>query len=167
MIHDLSEEDFVRQRTALVNLLLEKPKKLVQEYERLWSQVANSQYDFHVEFRLADTVGAIAKSEILTFMDTYIMKSAPRRAKFSTHISSAKVLSAELSKEGQELLNDQNQTVIYEDMESMMILKNMWGLSSGAYPVKDVKEFMRNKTTTELVQLNGGSVGSPKEANTV
>ncbi|TPX51820.1 hypothetical protein SeMB42_g00517 [Synchytrium endobioticum] len=167
LIENLGEDDFVRQRTALVNLLLEKPKKLVQEYRRLWSQVSNSQYDFPVEFRLANNVGTLSKSDIIQFMDTYIMKSAPKRTKYSTHISSAKVLSAELSKEAQQLLNDVNQTVLYDDLEGMMLLKNKWGLSGGAYPSKDVKEFMRHKTSTEVFEMNGGISGPSKEVNVV
>ncbi|TPX31670.1 hypothetical protein SmJEL517_g05085 [Synchytrium microbalum] len=149
-IETMSDDDFARQRQSLVSKLLEKSKKLVEEYQRLWVHIASGQYDFAAETRIAGLVSTIAKPDMIEFFDSYISRNGASRAKLSTHIQSASIV--DVSPEGLELLGDESQMVVDgDDMEALIEMKSRWGLAASSFPCKSVEEFMDVKEKKEGV----------------
>jgi len=80
---DIKDEDFGTNRQAVVDKLLEKPKNLNEETNRIWQEVQSGRYEFQHAKKQADAVRALVKADVIAFFDRFIAADAPLRRKFS------------------------------------------------------------------------------------
>jgi secreted Zn-dependent insulinase-like peptidase len=85
----MPEKEFETNKTAVVELLLEKNKNLGEESGKYWDVIANESYKFQKYELIADVVKTkLTRDIVLDFFDTYIAKDAPQRKKLSVQVFS-------------------------------------------------------------------------------
>ena len=85
-IKEMSAKEFEGHRRSLINKRLEKLKNLNQETDRFWSYINNEYYNFfQVDTDVAE-LKQITKADMEEFFNTYVLPSAPQRAKLSVHL---------------------------------------------------------------------------------
>ena len=84
-------EGFEKQKRAVINKLLEKPKNMNQETNRYWNCITGLRFDFQQNANDAEKVALLTLNDLIEFYNQYIFQS-PSRRKLSMHLYSQKVL---------------------------------------------------------------------------
>ncbi|KAH9525028.1 hypothetical protein Btru_000137 [Bulinus truncatus] len=88
MIAGLSDEEFNKHVMALSTKRLEKPKKLVQQNNKYWSEIISNYYNFERDKIEVDFLQTLTKDDLVKFYKNKIALNAPERHKLSVHILS-------------------------------------------------------------------------------
>lgn len=86
LLGEMSEEEFNRHKTALASKRLEKPKKMISESMKHWSEISSGQYMFERDIIETNHLQKVSKEELLKFYLTYIHFEGDKRAKLSVHV---------------------------------------------------------------------------------
>uniref|UniRef100_A0A7S3AI92 Peptidase M16 middle/third domain-containing protein n=1 Tax=Haptolina ericina TaxID=156174 RepID=A0A7S3AI92_9EUKA len=86
LIEAMTDEEFLNHRKAIIDLKLEKPKRLRQESSRYWSEIPLETLDFNRDEDDAKVLETTTKQELADFWDRYFAASGPDRRKLSTQI---------------------------------------------------------------------------------
>ena len=101
---------------AVLESLLEKPKNLNEEFNRLFAEIKTATYLFNRKKLLADLVAQITLPAVLEFVNRYLLPNA-RRRKFSSQLySAAHAYPAALTNTNNSLIVIQDATVFRRSM---------------------------------------------------
>ena len=75
----LSEEDFADYKKSTISDLTEKIFKLSTLHTRYWNAISLANFNFEKEKNLALQIEKLTKSDILDFIDTYLLHPTTRR----------------------------------------------------------------------------------------
>ncbi|KAL1511204.1 hypothetical protein AB1Y20_006018 [Prymnesium parvum] len=89
MLNEMSDEEFTNHRQALLDLKLEKPKKLRQESSRYWSEIPYETLDFARDVNDARVLQNLEKEQLIEFWMKYFDAASPRRRKLSSQVFAA------------------------------------------------------------------------------
>ena len=87
-LSNMSDEQFDKERTSLVNRLREEPKNLVYETMGYWMHIFSGYYDFERKAKDADRIEKLSKEDMLAFFEARISPNSQERAKISVHMQS-------------------------------------------------------------------------------
>jgi len=85
-IRDMSEEEFEREKQALITKKLEKPKQLIAFSKKLWFEIDNKQYNFERDDIEAQAIKNLTKDAVIAFFKTHLYHDSPNRKKLSVSI---------------------------------------------------------------------------------
>ncbi|GFS16143.1 insulin-degrading enzyme-like [Elysia marginata] len=88
VILDMPEEEFSKHVSALCTKRLEKPKKLVQQNNKYWTEIISSYYNFDRDSIEVAFLRTITKDDLYKFYKNKIALGAPHRHKLSVHVIS-------------------------------------------------------------------------------
>ncbi|XP_071947721.1 insulin-degrading enzyme-like [Antedon mediterranea] len=86
LIINMKAEEFERQVSALVVKLSVKPKKLITQCRKYWSEIISGQYHFDRDSVEIACLKTITKDNLIDFFNKYIDANASQRHKISVHI---------------------------------------------------------------------------------
>ena len=72
LLDNLTDEQFNKNVTSLINEKLEKPKNLNNESSRFWLDISSGYYDFHRRLKEVEVLKKLTKDDILSFFVHYI-----------------------------------------------------------------------------------------------
>ena len=78
---ELGEADFEQQKNGLIARLTEKDKNLAQRSQRYWRSLAEENYSFDSNQRIADIVAGLSKADMGAFMEDLLQRIQHRRLK--------------------------------------------------------------------------------------
>ncbi|XP_053679845.1 insulin-degrading enzyme [Anopheles nili] len=87
-LEKMPDTEFIRHKEALVALLLEKPKRLVSQYEIYLHEISLRQYHFNRSKVEAAKLGPLTKKQVIDYYKEYIMLGAPSRSTLSIYVTS-------------------------------------------------------------------------------
>uniref|UniRef100_A0A6A7G139 Insulin-degrading enzyme n=1 Tax=Hirondellea gigas TaxID=1518452 RepID=A0A6A7G139_9CRUS len=87
-LQEMSEEDFVKHREALIQRRLEKPKKMSSLSTRWWTEIVCNQYNFDRENVEVDFLKTVTKEDVLQHYKAYVAVGGQERAKLSVQVTS-------------------------------------------------------------------------------
>ena len=85
LLDAMGDDEFGNHKKALIDLKLEKDKKLRQESGRYWSEIPLGTYDFERSELDAEALKAITKADVRAFWDEHLA-GAPRRRRLSSQV---------------------------------------------------------------------------------
>nr|ADI24339.1 insulin degrading enzyme [Aplysia californica] len=88
VIRDMPEEEFGKHVSALATKRLEKPKKLVQQNNKYWTEIISSFYNFDRDIVEVAFLRTLKKDDLYRFYKEKIALDAPNRHKLSVHVVS-------------------------------------------------------------------------------
>uniref|UniRef100_A0A0B7AYG5 Insulin-degrading enzyme n=2 Tax=Arion vulgaris TaxID=1028688 RepID=A0A0B7AYG5_9EUPU len=86
VIRNLTDEEFNKHISALSSKRLEKPKKLVQQNNKYWSEIITSYYNFDRDNVEVAYLKKLCKDDLFKFYKEKIALDAPHRHKLSVHV---------------------------------------------------------------------------------
>ncbi|RUS88684.1 hypothetical protein EGW08_003579 [Elysia chlorotica] len=84
----MSDEEFSKHVSALCTKRLEKPKKLVQQNYKYWTEIITNYYNFDRDSIEVAFLKTITKEDLYKFYKEKIALGAPQRHKLSVHVIS-------------------------------------------------------------------------------
>ncbi|EAQ85623.1 hypothetical protein CHGG_06876 [Chaetomium globosum CBS 148.51] len=128
----MSEEEFESNKRSIIGNLLERPKPMMTESDRLWDQIYSELYAFDTAPQDADHIKLLTKADMVNFFMDYIHPTSPSRAKLAVHLEASGVSTKDAK------LPSANGTtpVFIEDVRSFKA-----NLDAGAIPPRDLKEY--------------------------
>ncbi|KAK0053563.1 insulin-degrading enzyme-like isoform X1 [Biomphalaria pfeifferi] len=97
MLENMSEVEFNKHVMALSTKRLEKPKKLLQQNMKYWSEIISNYYNFDRDQIEVAYLQKLKKDDLLAFYKEKIAFDAPRRHKLSVHVLSGVSMNNEQS----------------------------------------------------------------------
>ncbi|GFO42674.1 insulin-degrading enzyme [Plakobranchus ocellatus] len=88
VLSEMTNEEFAKHVSALCTKRLEKPKKLVQQNKRYWTEIISSYYNFDRDSIEVAFLKTITKDDLYKFYKEKIAVDAPKRHKLSVHVIS-------------------------------------------------------------------------------
>ncbi|CAL1547485.1 unnamed protein product [Lymnaea stagnalis] len=88
ILESMSNDEFNKHVTALSSKRLEKPKKLVQQNNKYWTEIISSFYNFDRDNVEVTFLQKLTKDDLLKFYREKIALNAPQRHKLSVHVLS-------------------------------------------------------------------------------
>ncbi|RUS68869.1 hypothetical protein EGW08_023370 [Elysia chlorotica] len=88
VIRDMSDEEFSKHVSALCTKRLEKPKDLVQQNYKYWTEIISNYYNFDRDSIEVAFLKTITKEDLYKFYKEKIALGAPQRHKLSVHVIS-------------------------------------------------------------------------------
>ncbi|GFO42676.1 insulin degrading enzyme [Plakobranchus ocellatus] len=85
---EMTDEKFAKHVSALCTKRLEKPKKLVQQNKRYWTEIISSYYNFDRDNIEVAFLKTIRKDDLYQFYKERIAFDAPKRHKLSVYVTS-------------------------------------------------------------------------------
>ena len=76
---ELSEEDFAEYKKSTITELTRKIFKLNKLYKHYWPAISTADFNFEKRKKLALQIENLTKSDILEFIDTYLLHPTTRR----------------------------------------------------------------------------------------
>lgn len=86
MIMDMPEEEFASNIEAVVQVLTEKKKNLVEEAYGHWQHIANGDLQFDRLKKIAHFVNGVTKEDVLRLYDRFLLAGSPLRRKLSVQV---------------------------------------------------------------------------------
>ncbi|KAL2651160.1 hypothetical protein R1flu_019288 [Riccia fluitans] len=86
LLADMSDEEFLNYKEALIADKLERDHTLIEETDRHWEQIWEQRYSFEARKQEALEVQKLQKSDVLDWFSEYISSGSPGRRKLSIHI---------------------------------------------------------------------------------
>ena len=68
-IEDMSHKDFETQKQSVITRRLEKPKNLIDNSYRLWSEISSKEYDFNRDEIEVKAIKELTKQDIIAFFE--------------------------------------------------------------------------------------------------
>ena len=99
-LESMSEEDFEKHKSSLINRRLEKLKNLNSENGRFWTHITTGRYDFLLVDEDVKHIKPLTKTDLIEFFKYHIHPQSPHRAKVSVHLqaqSSPKIAAGTLT----------------------------------------------------------------------
>jgi insulysin len=87
-LEKMDEDEFERNKTALADRKLEKPKKLSTRTNKFWSEIVTQQYNFDRDQVEVDELRKLTKDDLLVFYRNSLCHKSDQRRKLSCHIVS-------------------------------------------------------------------------------
>ncbi|XP_045505756.1 insulin-degrading enzyme [Colias croceus] len=87
-LEKMSEEEFLKHRSALAAQRLERPKRLAGKASQLWSEITSQMYNFDRARLEVEELNTVNKEELIEFFKKHIHASSPTRRKLSVHVVS-------------------------------------------------------------------------------
>ncbi|XP_063543756.1 insulin-degrading enzyme [Cydia strobilella] len=84
----MSEEEFVKHRSALAAQRLERPKRMSTKASQIWSEISAQVYNFDRPRVEVDVLNKVTKEELIQFYKKHISDSSEDRQKLSVYIVS-------------------------------------------------------------------------------
>ena len=152
-IEKMSVEEFERNKTALADKRLEKPKKLSARTAKLWSEIVTQLYNFERDQIEVDELQKISKEELLEFYRRFLSHRSKDRRKLASHVISmtedgaGKILlgGEKLEKQPDDLLAAPKIDLLPEVVENIVQFKSYLPLSPALRPFKDPNVFRKPK----------------------
>ncbi|XP_059056588.1 insulin-degrading enzyme [Achroia grisella] len=85
---DMTEEEFLKHRTALAAQKLEKPKRMSSRASQLWGEITAQVYNFDRPRVEVEQLNTITKEELIEFYKKYISEDSLERQKLSVYVVS-------------------------------------------------------------------------------
>ncbi|KAJ2938649.1 hypothetical protein O0L34_g11977 [Tuta absoluta] len=112
-LQKMSEEEFLKHRSAVAAQKLEKPKRLSAKASALWGEIASQMYNFDRQRVEVEQLNNVTKEELIQFYRQYIDVSSPERQKLSIYVvSMAEGGAGTNRKEGNDNDNDNQQLAV-------------------------------------------------------
>ncbi|KAJ3205957.1 Insulinase (Peptidase M16), partial [Dinochytrium kinnereticum] len=86
IISDMSEEEYARNVETLSAKLLQTDKNQNEAFERIWTAIKYSGYQFYQGRKDAINVRSVTKQDLLAFFDERVARGSPLRRKLSVQI---------------------------------------------------------------------------------
>lgn len=83
---EMGEEEFEKQRQALLALKMMKDRMMLEESDRAWDKIGSRSYAFHALRDECTHLRLISLQQVRDFFNTYFAPSSPSRRKLSVHI---------------------------------------------------------------------------------
>uniref|UniRef100_A0A182QBN9 Insulin-degrading enzyme n=1 Tax=Anopheles farauti TaxID=69004 RepID=A0A182QBN9_9DIPT len=87
-LENMTESDFNRHKEALVALFLEKPKRLITQYNIYLQEISLRQYHFNRAQVEAEKLRTLTKQQVLDYYKDRIILGGPSRSTLSVHVIS-------------------------------------------------------------------------------
>jgi len=88
MLAEMSEEEFTKHVEALATRRLEAPKELMQQNQKIWSEINSGFYNFDRDNIEVEVLRSLKKNDLLMFYEDNFAMDAHRRHKLSVHVTS-------------------------------------------------------------------------------
>jgi len=88
LLHSLTEEEFVQHRFALRVRKAEKPKKLKDRANTLWSEIISQQYNFERQDIEIAALDQLTLQETIQYFDEKFGPNAPQLRRLAVHVTS-------------------------------------------------------------------------------
>ena len=85
-LESMSEEDFEKHKSSLINRRLEKLKNLSSENGRFWTHITSGRYDFLLVDEDVKHIKPLTKSDMIEFFKYFVHPQSAYRAKVSVHL---------------------------------------------------------------------------------
>ena len=85
-LESMSEEDFEKHKSSLINRRLEKLKNLSSENGRFWTHITSGRYDFLLVDEDVKHIKLLTKSDMIEFFRYHVHPQSVHRAKVSVHL---------------------------------------------------------------------------------
>ncbi|CAG2168148.1 unnamed protein product [Oppiella nova] len=148
-IEDMSDKDFETQRQSVITRRLEKPKNLIDNSYRLWSEISSKEYDFNRDEIEVKAIKELTKQDIIAFFERHLSHSSTNRKKLTVSIISENPIN-------EKHLNEVNADLMPAPklsesirIENITQFKTHLGLYSVRKPVVDV--YANNTTSHTLI----------------
>ena len=108
-LEEMPDSEFLENREAVIEKLLEKDKNLTEESYRYYSQITKGRYIFDKAKQMAEAVKTISKAEALELFDDYLAKGGKYRSRVSTRIygkGAAMPIVSGTGEDGEEIISD-------------------------------------------------------------
>ncbi|CAA20142.1 Metallopeptidase [Schizosaccharomyces pombe] len=129
---EMSDEDFSKHKSSLINFMLEKHTNLKEESSMYWLRICDGFYDFTRLEKQAEIVSTITKDEFYSFFINNIHYEGENTKKISVHVVSQRC--------EDEVYEIPNVTII----ENGNMFKESMTLSKAAFPLKPFDEIDRS-----------------------
>mmetsp|Transcript_5507 Transcript_5507/g.14382 ORF Transcript_5507/g.14382 Transcript_5507/m.14382 type:complete len:418 (+) Transcript_5507:416-1669(+) len=86
LLREMKDEEYLNHRQALLDLKLEKPKKLRQESSRYWAEIPLETLDFARDATDAAVLETIPKEDLVAFWMEHFDGASPQRRKLTTQV---------------------------------------------------------------------------------
>ncbi|XP_068625858.1 insulin-degrading enzyme [Battus philenor] len=87
-LEKMTEEEFLKHRSALAAQRLEKPKRMSSKASQIWSEIVVQMYNFDRPRVEVEQLNTITKEELIQFYMKHISESSAERQKLSVHVLS-------------------------------------------------------------------------------
>ncbi|TVU47149.1 hypothetical protein EJB05_06736 [Eragrostis curvula] len=115
LLDGLDEETFEHHRSGLIADKLEKDPSLSYQTGDLWSQIVDKRYIFDMAKLEAEELRTVRKDDVITWYNTYIRSTSPKRRRLAVHVYGCNSDIAEAAK-----LQEQSWTAI-DDVKSFKV----------------------------------------------
>uniref|UniRef100_A0A0A8YNV5 Coenzyme PQQ synthesis protein F-like C-terminal lobe domain-containing protein n=1 Tax=Arundo donax TaxID=35708 RepID=A0A0A8YNV5_ARUDO len=115
LLDGLDEETFEHHRSGLIADKLEKDPSLSYQTGDYWSQIIDKRYMFDMSKLEAEELRTVRKDDVITWYNTYIRSSSPKRRRLAVHVYGCNSDIAEAAK-----LQEQSWTTI-DDVKSLKV----------------------------------------------
>ncbi|TID23091.1 Flavin carrier protein 2 [Venturia nashicola] len=85
-LNEMSEEQFSKYKTSLINKRSERLKNLTSESSRFWNHILAESYDFEQVQHDVHHIERLNKEDLIKFFDHYISPASESRAKLAIHL---------------------------------------------------------------------------------
>ncbi|KAF1343553.1 STE23-like protein [Delphinella strobiligena] len=148
-IEEMSEEEFEKNKGAVIGKREEKLKNLNQESGRFWHHITSEAYDFELVNRDVEHIRPLTKSQLVDFFNTYVSPSSRQtRSKLAVHLLAQNTVAEvvpETASQDESVTSSENK-VLDSSVDAVEItdvrdFKAGVPLSEGLKAVKDITEF--------------------------
>lgn len=101
-LEEMTQKEFDDHKQALVNIRLEKPKRMSQLAKKYWGEITNRMYHFDRDQAEVDVLKTFTKEDILNFYNSKVAYGAPERKKLSVYIPATSCSSENIIKHAEE-----------------------------------------------------------------
>ncbi len=148
-IEEMSEEEFEKNKSALEDKRLEKPKKLSSRTAKFWGEIVSRHYNFDRDNIEVEELRQITKKDVLDFYHEFLANKGPSRRKLSCHVVSTIKAGAleddsEKGKETEEATEEKDDPTIDDEQAEVIETASEFRAWQPLYPV--VKPFTNPKT---------------------
>ena len=152
-LEKMSVDEFERNKTALADKRLEKPKKLSARTAKLWSEIVTQLYNFGRDQIEVDELQKITKEDLIAFHRKFISYQSKERRKLSSHVVSMTEDGAgkmppwteNVEKQPDDLLPAPKIDLAPEIVENIVSFKSNLALNPTLKPFKDPSAFKKCK----------------------
>jgi nardilysin len=113
LLDGLEEETFEHHKSGLIADKLEKEPSLSYQTGDYWSQIVDKRYMFDMSKLEAEELRTVGKEDVISWYNTYIRSSSPKRRRLAIHVYGCNSDIAEAAK-----MQEQSWTAV-DDVESL------------------------------------------------
>ena len=150
-IVEMSDDDFIRNKEALADRRLEKPKKLSTLSSKFWLEILSKQFNFNRDRIEVEELKSVTKEVLLDFFDTHLFHESNLRRKISVHVTSMTEGGAGLESEIdmkcplEDSIKAPENLMPYKEIVDRICFKSRCGLNPLAEPFVDIETFKKKQ----------------------